>query len=172
MSLPMGAPLRRKVQLSGSERVFDHIPRLRELLAHGGSPGAIYAQVLVRNLKAARERTERPDHLDELRGGSIYYSIVGPKGRAEVGLVGTGEVIPGALPESGNRLFFTDGEIGEVTGFPIQYPIWLHPQQIQEHEVRGAEVATAAPSEKEIARRAAASKRMKARHAARRDAHA
>jgi hypothetical protein len=169
-------------------------------LAHGGSPGAIYAQVLVRNLKAARERTERPDHLDELRGGSIYYSIVGPKGRAEVGLVGTGEVIPGALPESGNRLFFTDGEIGWITGLPIQYPIWLHPEEIS-HARRTQEVeihaqddwtgkdgtvrqtpqrkprkvklkATAAPSEKEIARRAAASERMKARHAARRDAHA
>ena len=211
--LPLGAPVQRRQSFTPTTRVFDHIPRLREVLAHGGWPGAIYAQVCIHNLKAAKERTERPARLDELQGGQVYYTITGPKGRAEVALVGTGEVIPGASPEAGNRLFFTDGEIGKLTGLPVQYPIWLRPQE-DEHEPRRREVAQPARddragegqegdgrvrprqpaqrkrertdrpfteagsrdraqrrqevSEKELARRKAASERMKAMHAARR----
>ena len=126
--LPLGAPVQRRATHGPKTRDFDHIPRLREVLAHGGWPGAIYAQVCIHNLKAARERSERPAQLDELHGGSIYYTITGPRGTAQVALVGTGEVIPGANPEAGNRLFFTDGEIGQITGLPVQTPIWLRPQ--------------------------------------------
>lgn len=206
--VPLGAPVQRSATRSPTARVFDHIPRLREVLAHGGWPGAVYAQVCIHNLKAAREREDRPAHLEELHGGSIYYTIHGPKGVAQVALVGTGDVIPGASPESGNRLFFTDGEIGTLTGHAIQYPIWLRPEEAGDARRRkesvpevdeggegdgrvqarhapqrkrkrptravtqasGGDRALRSPalSEKEVARRKAASERFKAMHAANR----
>jgi hypothetical protein len=138
-----GAPVQRSQSRGQTARSFSHIPRLREVLAHGGWPGAIYAQVCIHNLKAARERTERPARLDELHGGQVYYTISGPKGQAQVALVGTGDVIPGGNPESGNRLFFTDGEIGQLTGHKIQYPIWLRPQPEEESDAGREEVESA-----------------------------
>lgn len=142
--LPLGAPVRRGPTHTSTTRVFGHIPRLREVLAHGGWPGAVYAQVCIHNLKAARERTDPPAKLDELQGGSVYYTVAGPKGRAEVALVGTGEVIPGASPESGNRLFFTDGEIGMATGLHVQYPIWLRQPPDEESDESEVEITQAA----------------------------
>ena len=138
-----GAPLRRSVSRGPTARSFSQIPRLRDVLSHGGWPGATYAQVCIHNLKSARERTERPAELDELEGGSIYYTISGPKGTAQVALVGTGKIIPGGNPESGNRLFFTDGEIGKLTGHKIKYPIWLRPQPEEESDAGREEVESA-----------------------------
>lgn len=160
--IPLGAPLQRGTgPTSSSLRVFDHIPRLREVLAHGGWPGAVYVQVLISHLKAAKERTEFPAHLDELRGGAVYYTIVGPKGAAEVALVGTGEVIAGGNPESGNRLFFTDGAIGERTGHRIERPIWLsHPE-----DRHGSQQIEVAPRADRTGQGEEGDARVQARHA-------
>lgn len=125
------------IEPTGSPRaglpVFDHIPRLRELLPQGGTPGIVYATVCVHNLQRAALRQEKPANLRELRGGAIYFVIEGPDGRAEAALVGTGRAIPGGQPESGNRLHFTDGEIETLTGLEIQYPIWFRATQEERH---------------------------------------
>jgi len=119
-----GAPIGPDIEPSRRQRSFDHVPKLRELLANGGWPGVVYAQVCVQNLKAASDRLERPANLRPIRGAS-YYSIVGPTGEAPMALLGCGKPIPGSAPEGGSRLFFTDGEVGLVTGHTIEYPIWL-----------------------------------------------
>lgn len=116
--------------------VYRRVPRLRDHLRNGGWPGVVYAQVCVHNLKAAADRVQKPARLRELTGGQIYFTIQGPKGAVEMALVGTGKPIPGASPDAGNRLFFTDGEVEKWTGLPVQYPIWLRPQE----EDRGQEV--------------------------------
>ena len=126
-----GLPMEDRPERSGG-RVFQHIPRLREILPNGGWPGITYAQVCVHNLKNAADRSDPPGRLREMKGGSIFYTIEGPKGSIEVALVGTGTLIPGASPDAGNRLFYTDGEIGLRTGLSVQYPIWLRTQASEE----------------------------------------
>lgn len=108
--------------------VFDHIPRLRELVPNGGWPGVIYAQVAVPNLRAANDRTELPAAgLKHVRG-TQFYSIRGPRGEISMALTHCGKPIPGAHPEGGERLFFTDASVEEATGLPVgKYPIWLSP---------------------------------------------
>ncbi len=125
MNPTLGAPIGTDIPEGRGLKVFRHVPKLHELLPNGGWPGVVYAQVCVHNLKAAADREERPDHLRPIRG-STYYSIVGPKGSADMALVGRGQPIPGGAPESGARLFFTDGEVAEQTGLEVgEYPIWF-----------------------------------------------
>jgi hypothetical protein len=119
-----GAPIGPDIESSHRERVYDHVPRLRELLPNGGWPGVVYAQVCVHNLKAASDRADRPANLRPIRGAT-YYSILGPNGEAAMALVGQGKPIPGAAPEAGERLFFTDGEVEKQTGHEVEWPIWF-----------------------------------------------
>ena len=119
-----GAPIGPDIEPGGRQVRFDHIPKLRELLKNGGWPGVTYAQCLVRNLKAAADRTDRPANLRPIRG-AFYYSITTAKGEAQMALVGCGKPIPGAAPEAGERLFFTDGEVEDVTGLAVEYPIYF-----------------------------------------------
>lgn len=123
MALP-GAPIGPDILPNQRKLVFDHMPRLRELIKNGGWPGVVYAQVCVPNLKAAHDRTEFPANLRAIRN-SQYYSVRGPKGEAQMALVGCGEPIAGAAPEGGERLFFTDGEAGQVTGLKVRDAIWF-----------------------------------------------
>jgi hypothetical protein len=118
-----GAPIGPDIEPSSRQKSYDHIPRLRELLPNGGWPGVTYAQVCIHNLKAASDRTERPANLRPIRGSS-YYTIMGPNGTASMALVGCGQPIPGAAPEGGERLFFTDGEVAS-TGHAVPVPIWF-----------------------------------------------
>lgn len=112
-------------------RSFDHVPQLHELLPNGGWPGVIYAQVAVHNTANAVERTEEPAHLRPIRG-TQYFEISGPKGKVQMALVGTGSPIPGANPDAGARLFFTDGEVTRLTGHEVEFPIWFRPQPAEE----------------------------------------
>jgi len=124
-----GIPIGSEVERGANTRVFDHVPALHELQKREGWPGITYAQVCVHNLMRAKERTQAPAHLT-LIGGTSYYTIAGPKGEVSMALVGRGKRIPGAAPEAGARLFFTDGEVEELTGHPVVYPIWLRPQEV------------------------------------------
>jgi hypothetical protein len=137
------------------ERVFAHVPRLRELLPNGGWPGVVYVQALVHNVAHAAARTESPAHLTTITGTS-YYTVRGPKGTAQMALLGSGEPIRGASPESGERHFYTDSDVAAATGLPVQYPIALRPGAEEEEEEPDVEihVATqeAAPQE-EVARK-------------------
>lgn len=129
MSAPiLGVPVGPDPRSGRRGSSFDHVPALHELLPFGGWPGITYAQVCVHNTANAVEREEEPAHLRPIRG-TDYFEIRGPKGTAQMALVGTGSPIPGASPDSGARLFFTDGEVERLTGLPVgKYPIWLRPQ--------------------------------------------
>lgn len=155
MSNPsLGVPVGPDPRPSQRNRSFDHVPKLHELIAYGGWPGVVYAQVCVHNTANAAARTDTPDHLRPIRGAD-FYSIVGPRGEAQMALVGTGSPIPGASPDAGARLFFTDGEVERLTGLPVgEYPIWLRPQPQEEGDGgrgRGSEpsaqTAAAGPGE-------------------------
>lgn len=127
IALLSGAPVGPDVPTQGAQREFDHIPHLRDLLPSGGWPGVTYVQACVHNVARAKERVERPANLRTIRG-TEYYEIVGPRGRASMALVGCGVPIPGASPDAGDRLCFTDGEVEALTGHAPKYPIWFRPQ--------------------------------------------
>jgi hypothetical protein len=124
----LGVPIGSEREPGDALRAFDHVPRLHELLPNGGWPGVMYAQVCVHNVANAALRTEVPANLRAIRG-TVNYEIVGPRGSAQMALVGTGKPIPATPPECGARLFFTDGEVERLTGHPVkEYVIWLRPQ--------------------------------------------
>lgn len=128
MSAPLaGAPLGSDLPAQTEGRVFDHIPHLRELLPNGGWPGVTYAQCCVHNVARARDRSERPANLRSIRG-TEYFTIQGPRGSASMALVGCGTPIPGASPDAGDRLCFTDGEVEALTGHAPKFPIWFRAQ--------------------------------------------
>lgn len=128
MSGPItGIPVGPDPRSNYRNRVFDHVPALHELLPNGGWPGVVYAQVCVHNVANAIERTEEPAHLRQIRG-TDYFEISGPKGTAQMALVGAGSLIPGSSPDAGARFFFTDGEVTRLTGHPVKEVIWLRPQ--------------------------------------------
>jgi len=133
----LGAPIGPDIPDGRDVQVFDHIPDLYELLPNGGWPGVVYAQVCIHNLKAAADRTERPDHLRPIRGSS-YYSIVGPRGRSDMALVGRGKPIAGAAPEAGARLFFTDGEVQLETGLQVDSPIFF--RRLRKEDIPDGEI--------------------------------
>jgi hypothetical protein len=87
----------------------------------------VYAQACIHNIKNAADRVEQPANMRPIRGAK-YYAIRGPTGVVAMALVGTGTPIPGASPDGGERLFFTDGEVTPLTGHPVKYPIWFSPQ--------------------------------------------
>lgn len=121
--LPIGLRTPRRMS---REVVYDHIPRLRELIPNGGYPGIVYVQSLVQNMKFAADRRERPAHLTTIQG-TAYYTIQGPLGEAQMALLGSGEPILGASPESGERFFYTDSDVEQVTGLRPLHRIHLRP---------------------------------------------
>ena len=130
----IGAPVGSERPTNPNARVFTHIPRLQELLLNppGGWPGVVYAQVCVHNMKRASDRTERPAHLRPIHGVD-FFTIRGPKGDVSMALMGTGTRIRAASPLGGARLFFTDGEVADLTGLPVEDvsgvdPIWFSPK--------------------------------------------
>lgn len=152
MSAPiLGVPVGPDPRNNQRNRSFDHVPALWELLPNGGWPGITYAQVCVHNTANAVERSDEPAHLRPIRG-TDYFEIRGPRGTAQMALVGTGSPIPGANPDCGARLFFTDGEVERLTGLPVgKYPIWLRAQPKEESggtpSQPSAQAAAAGPGE-------------------------
>jgi hypothetical protein len=142
MTVPIlpGAPIGPDIPTHARRAVFDHVPQLQELLPNGGWPGVVYAQVCVHNLKLANDRTTQPANLRPIRG-TQYFSIRGIRGEAQMALVGCGQPIPGSAPESGARLFFTDGEVNLKTGLEVVYPIWFREMEgaidAEEHVEKG-----------------------------------
>jgi len=128
-----GIPMGPELKEPGRRKVFTHVPKLHELIANGGWPGVVYAQVCIHNLMLARERAEKPANLRPIRD-SVPYSISGPLGEVGMALVGCGKPIIGAAPEAGARLFFTDGEVGKETGLEVAFPIWFRPQEVTSGE--------------------------------------
>lgn len=166
-----GAPIGPDIESPERAIVFDHVPQLHELLPNGGWPGVVYAQVCAHNVVAANNRVDRPANLRPIKGAA-YYAIRGSRGMAEMALVGTGSPIPGAAPEAGARLFFTDGEVERLTGHSVPAPIWLRPQPAEPRprppEPEPAEDwPLAAQDARKAAQKKAASERMKAWHAKR-----
>lgn len=126
------------------ERTYDQIPSLRDLMKRtGGLPGIIYAQVAMKNVTDAQAgRWPDPDsRLDDLLfslihpvrrgrgkprfsaiGGISAYRITGPKGSADVVLMGSGARVPGLDPKNGRRRQIVDPDICTLTGLPDPNP--------------------------------------------------
>ena len=136
-----GAPEGMDLPPATAERIFDHIPRLDELLPKTYHLGVIYAQVCVHNMKNAADRTSAPAHFRKIRHAT-YYTIEGPKGASSMSLVGTGSPINGTSPESGCPHFFTDIEVERETGHKVQYPIILRDVPLDVAEDLGFEPPT------------------------------
>jgi len=143
MTAPLlGAPVGPDSHAPATARTFNGIPHLRELLPNGGWPGVVYALVCVHNIARAKARVEKPANLRTIRGTeNEFFAIEGPRGRASMALLGCGVPIPGASPEAGDRLCFTDGEVETLTGHVPKYPIWFRPQP----EVTDGEKEPSAP---------------------------
>lgn len=117
------APEPPKSQSAGPEDLleFSYVPELRDLLPKNrGLPGVIYAQVCVHHAKAAQDLGWRMVH------GTGYYSIVGPRGRADMVLMCSGKPIRGAAPQAGARRLLADEDILKLTGLNP------NPSQVQE----------------------------------------
>jgi len=100
--------------------VYDHIPALRELLPkHRGIPGFEYLQCSVSNLRRAQD-----EGWIEVEG-TVFYTIEGPKGAADMKLLVRGRRIPGQPYDSGARLCHCDKTIEPLTG------LWINPQNHQ-----------------------------------------
>lgn len=105
--------------MSDTQFDFDHIPSLRELLGTGGSPGLEYAQICTHNLKRAEQ--DLKDQADPASGWRLLpqgrtYTIVGPKGHADMCLMRRGKRIPGTDGTSGARKVFVDPDVLKLTG--------------------------------------------------------
>jgi hypothetical protein len=76
------------------ETEFDRYPDLHELVDRGGRPGITYMLALSENVSHWQKDGW------ELIGGCAALSIVGPKGVVSMQLMGQGEPIVAASPES------------------------------------------------------------------------
>ncbi len=96
---------------------YDHIPSLWDLMPNsGGQPGITYAQVCTHN--AGKAQTEGWGQILGRDGRPAkFYAIEGPKGKAEMVLLGQGKAIPGGEPPSGARECLVDNEVVRLTGF-------------------------------------------------------
>lgn len=99
----------RSVETHPEDYVFDHIPTLRELLRNGGLPGVEYAQVCTAHFKRAQNEKWKDVQ------GAKCYTIVGPKGRADMILKAKGVPLSGNT-ESGARVCYIDKGIETLTG--------------------------------------------------------
>ena len=103
--------------------VYDHVPRLRELLPKdAGRPGVKYAQVCSANAKAAQDAGWGPI------AGAKMFTIHGPKGHCDMLLACQGKPIQGASSQEGARTMVLDHDIYRLTG------LWLGimPDELQE----------------------------------------
>ena len=108
------APPNSTVTPSTRPFVYDHIPQLSELLPQfRGRPGFVYAQVTNQNLRRAQDESWRKVE------GTVIYTIIGPKGEADMELMVRGGLIPGQSPDSGARLCVVDQTVEELTGLTI-----------------------------------------------------
>lgn len=99
-------------EVDGRDYIYDHVPTLWELMPKtGGLPGVTYAQVCVQHLRAAQD-----DGWSKLSGGSKTYTIIGPKGEADMELVAKGDPIPGSDVYSGRRMCVVDKTVAKLTG--------------------------------------------------------
>jgi hypothetical protein len=97
---------------------FDHIPQLRELMpTTGGIPGVTYLQCTLGNLRKAQDKG-----WGGIVGGSKVYTVVGPKGSADLHLLCKGKPIPGGDIHSGARKCFVDDLVEDMTGLFIEPP--------------------------------------------------
>lgn len=119
MAMKAGIPMGPQVQRGQKRLIYTHVPRLRDLLPRGGCLGVTYVQVCVHNVKAANDREEFPGRLWPISEGQ-YYEIQGPKGTAQMALVGNGEEIPGSSSQQGEPWFYTDAEVETLTGLEVQ----------------------------------------------------
>ena len=114
MSSQLGVPI--AASEPGPTVGFDHLPTLEDLLP---GPrwwlGVTYAEICTHNQLKARNL----HGLSVLRGGSAAYTINGPRGTAEVILMGVGIPIPGASPHQGRPELYHDAEIARLTGLTI-----------------------------------------------------
>ena len=113
--------------------VFNHIPDLRELLPKfRGRPGFEYLQCCLINLRRAQD--EGWTEVDN----TVIYIVQGPKGEANMKLMGRGQPIPGQPHNSGARLCVCDKTVEDLTG------LWINPHQ---HKDEGTDtlVKTGAP---------------------------
>ena len=96
----------------------DHIPQLRELMPKtGGVPGVKYLQCTLGNLKLAQD-----DGWGNIVGGSKVFTIVGPKGSADMHLLCKGEPLPGGDVHSGVRECVVDAKVEDLTGLWVSGP--------------------------------------------------
>ena len=93
--------------------VYDHIPRLKELLPkQGGLPGFQYAQV-------SGDRRRRAQDEGWLQVNDSYtYTIIGPKGSIDMDLFCRGKLIPGQPSNSGKRVMVVEHQIWFPTSSP------------------------------------------------------
>ena len=105
---------------------YDHIPQLRELMpTTGGIPGVTYLQVTVSN-----QRTAQDDGWGNISGGSRIYTIIGPKGPADMQLMCKGKPIPGGDTNSGSRKCMVDANVEGITGLFVNPP--EEPPEVEE----------------------------------------
>jgi hypothetical protein len=99
----------------------NHIPQLKKLMPqNGGRPGVTYLQCCIHNLRKAQDMTEKEGGpWGFISGGSKVYTIVGPRGAADMQLMCKGEPIPGGDPKSGVCECFVDGDVEELTGLRV-----------------------------------------------------
>ncbi len=92
------------------ELTFDGYPHLNDLLSGSGVVGFDYYHVAVQNIRKAQNAGL------SLVGGLPAYSVIGPKGTADVVLMCEGERISGANPLASVCNLSADEAIEEATG--------------------------------------------------------
>ena len=97
---------------------YNHIPQLRELMPKtSGVVGVEYLQCTSNNTKQAQN-----EGWGGIVGGSKIYTIVGPKGSADMHLLCKGEPIPGGDVNSGARHCVVDADVEGLTGLNVNLP--------------------------------------------------
>ncbi len=118
LNLPPGLMTAQPAETVADPYTFDHIPGIGELLPQfKGLPGYQYLQCTVQNQKRAQSESWQPVN------NSVIYTIIGPRGQADMALMVRGKRIPGQAPNSGARLCFCDKSVQEITG------LWINPHQ-------------------------------------------
>jgi hypothetical protein len=90
--------------------VVDQYPPLSDFLIGGGRPGVTYAYILSKNLNRAQKQGWAMLHR------CPGFTVVGPKGQADMVIMGRDEPIEGASPESCANILLVDTEADNVTG--------------------------------------------------------
>jgi len=94
---------------------FDRYPDLHELVDRGGRPGVHYMLALCENVTYWQKEDW------DLIAGMPALTVAGPKGEVSMQLMGQGEPIIGATPESWEAEYFIDMDADPKTG------LWSQP---------------------------------------------